>query len=197
MLLSGMTVCVDCSTWSRAQLMLATRDFGQLRMSSLLVNEATPEPPPFDPMQVATRFNFVATVSTIRPATARDRDHRCSELDGKRDPVNNSLDGAGSLRRKCRRATSWRETSEHCTAPTTPVFAVTTAAVKPISPPLLHCLIKCQVRRKRGPDVLKARITPHRCFIGQCHHNNFVAARQPCALIHNPVVVSSRMDDNL
>jgi hypothetical protein len=34
-------------------------------------------------------------------------------------------------------------------------------------------------------------------FLGQCHHNNFVAAKHSCALIHNTILVSRRMDDHL
>src|ERR1035438_4448660 len=97
--LSGLTVCVKCATWACEQLMLATRDFGQLRAPSLLVNEAGPEPEPLNLRRVANRFNFVATDGTIRPATARDRNHRRRELDGKRNSVNNSSDGDGILRR--------------------------------------------------------------------------------------------------
>ena|ERR1019366_10081001 len=135
--------------------MFATRDFGRLRTPPLLVNEVGPERRPFNPRPVKIRFNFVATGGTIRLATTRDRDQRCRELHGRRYPVDNAPDGVGSLRRKCRRAISRRVTSGHSTSPTTPLFAVTTAADRPISHPLPRCLINCQVRRKRGPDVLK------------------------------------------
>jgi hypothetical protein len=126
----------------------------------------------------------------MRLSPSSDGNHRYRKLDAGGNEVNDVLERDEDSRRRCRRAISWRVTSEHRAAPSTTVLVFDTTAEKPISHPLLHCLMTLSGQKDAGSRRPKSDSNTCQRRLGQSRHNNFAAKKQPCALIHNSTMAA-------